>query len=45
MYMDETHLHRRGEGKQSVKSDTDGETGETKQDKDRTRMDEGNSEN
>ena len=31
--------------KQNVKSDTDGETGETKQDKDRTHMDEENSEN
>ena len=39
MYIDEEM------DKQSVKSDTDGETGETKQDKDRTRMDEGNSEN
>ena len=31
--------------KQNVKSDTDGETGETKQDKDRTHTDEENSEN
>ena len=32
-------------GKQNVKSDTDGETGETKQDEDRTHTDEESSEN
>ena len=39
------HVHKEEMVKQSVKSDTDGETGETKQDKDRTHMDEENSEN
>ena len=39
MYTDEEMAGKR------VKSDTDGETGETKQDKDRTHTDEENSEN
>ena len=39
MYTDEEMVGK------SVKSDTDGETGETKQDEDRTHMDEESSEN